>query len=261
MEKYKNKKEIRKPIIEAKAIRKTYLLGETEVHALRGINLKIYQGELIIILGPSGSGKSTLLHQLGALDIPTEGKVYVDGLDITKMDSWNLSMLRRMKMGFIFQSFNLIPTLNAIENVKVPLFPTKVSEIVAQKRAMKLLREVGVGERAKHKPNQLSGGERQRVSIARALVNDPEIIFADEPTGNLDSKTGDRVLEIIKKLNEEDGKTFVIVTHDASLVEFADRVFIIKDGRIEEETAGGKSGHVYKSKSVKLNHKKLGKSK
>ena len=259
--KKKSKKEKPKPVIEVKGIRKTYLLGETKVHALRGVSLDVYPGELIIILGPSGSGKSTLLHQMGALDIPTKGKVFVDGLDITQMDSWNLSMLRRKKMGFIFQSFNLIPTLDAAENVKVPLLPTNVSEVAAHRKAMRLLREVGIEDRADHKPNQLSGGERQRVSIARALINDPEIIFADEPTGNLDSKTGDRVLEIIRKLNEEEGKTFVIVTHDASLVEFADRVFIIKDGLIEEENSGGRKHHRYKSESIEMNHKRKRKKK
>ncbi|MBN1160079.1 MAG: ABC transporter ATP-binding protein [Candidatus Diapherotrites archaeon] len=256
VKKGKVKKEERKPIIEVRKIKKTYLLGETKVHALRGVSLNVYPGELIIILGPSGSGKSTLLHQMGALDIPTEGKVLVDGLDITQMDSWNLSMLRRKKMGFIFQSFNLIPTLDAVENVHIPLLPTNVSEVAAHRRAMHLLKEVGIEDRAHHKPNQLSGGERQRVSIARALINDPEIIFADEPTGNLDSKTGEKVLEIIRKLNEEEGKTFVIVTHDASLVEFADRVFIIRDGLIEEENLGGKNGHAYKSESVELNKRK-----
>ncbi|MBR9707232.1 MAG: ABC transporter ATP-binding protein [Candidatus Diapherotrites archaeon] len=241
-------------ILETKNLRKEYDLGETKVKALSGVSLKIYEGEFVVVLGPSGSGKSTLLHLLGALDAPTKGRVLVDGRDISKFSPFQLSMLRRKIMGFIFQSFNLIPTLNALENVKIPLEPTPLSGFEASKRAKKLLKEVELEHRIFHKPNQLSGGERQRVSIARSLVNDPEIIFADEPTGNLDSVTGDKVLEIMKHLNEVEGRTFVVVTHDPALVNFADQVFYIRDGKIEKvvERKKKKSGrHAHGKRKVR----------
>ena len=217
-------------MIKAVNLKKEYKLGETVVHALRGVSLKIDKQDFIVIVGPSGSGKSTLLHLLGALDTPTSGKVMINGEDISHYDEWSLAMLRRKKMGFIFQSFNLIPSLTAIENVVIPTEPTPMDKEEALERAAKLLKEVGLEKRMNHKPDELSGGERQRVSIARSLINDPEIVYADEPTGNLDSVTGEKIVGIMKKLNEHDKKTFVNATHNEELLDFATKRFIIRDG-------------------------------
>ncbi len=224
------KKEI--PVIEVKNVKKHYRLGEITVKALDGVSLSICAGDFVVIVGPSGSGKSTLMHILGTLDVPTEGAVLVDGKDISILDDWNLAMLRRNKIGFIFQSFNLIPTLNTLENVLIPVEPISGDKEKYEIRAIKLLKEIGLGDRLRHKPDELSGGQRQRVSIARALINDPEIIFADEPTGNLDSKTGKQVIDSMKELNEKYNKTFVIVTHDPSILDYATKKVFILDGKI-----------------------------
>jgi len=231
-------KSTKKEVIRIKNVFKHYQLGDTIVKALDGVSLSIYEGDFVVIVGPSGSGKSTLMHILGTLDNPTKGEVFVDDENIDVLDDWHLAMLRRNKIGFIFQSFNLIPTLTTLENVLIPVEPLSGGTERYQNRAIQLLDEIGLGDRLLHKPDELSGGQRQRVSIARALINNPEIIFADEPTGNLDSKTGKQVIESMKLLNEKENKTFVIVTHDPSILEYASRKVFILDGKITkiEET-------------------------
>lgn len=226
-------------MIEAKNVSKVYRLGNTTVNALRSVSLEINKGEFVVIVGPSGSGKSTLMHILGALDLPTKGDVFIDGDNITKLDDWSLAMIRRNKIGFVFQEFNLIPTLTALENVVVPTQPMKVDRDEVEEKAFKLLKDVGLGDRAFHRPTELSGGQRQRVSIARALINDPQIIFADEPTGNLDSVTGKHIVELMRKLNTFDKKTFVIVTHDESLLKFASKQVFLLDGKIIKQKLNG----------------------
>jgi len=219
-------------ILETQDVVKHYHMGEIVVEALRGVSLKVDAGDFMVIVGPSGSGKSTLMHILGALDKPTSGKVYISGMDLSGLDDWHLAMIRRNKIGFIFQQFNLIPTLSALENVVIPTEPMDIGKDEVEQRAVKLLADVGLSDRIFHKPNELSGGQRQRVSIARALINNPEIIFADEPTGNLDSKTGAHVIKIMLDLNQNQGKTFVIVTHDESLLKYASKKVFIRDGKI-----------------------------
>ncbi|MCX6801994.1 MAG: ABC transporter ATP-binding protein [Candidatus Diapherotrites archaeon] len=220
-------------LIEARNVTKKYKMDKVVVEALRGVSIKIEKGDFIVIVGPSGSGKSTLLHLLGALDRPTSGQVLVDGKDISKMDDWSLAMIRRKKIGFVFQSFNLIPTLNALENVMIPLEPVKMDMNEGITRARDLLELLDMKDRMLHKPGELSGGQRQRVSIARALINDPEIILADEPTGNLDTVTGRKVVEAMLHWNQDHDKTFVLVTHDPSLLDFATRKVYIRDGLID----------------------------
>ena len=221
-------------IIELKNVVKNYLLGKTIVNALRGISFTIRRGDFAIIVGPSGSGKSTLLHMMGALDRPTRGEVFIKGKNIGTMDDWSLAMLRRKTIGFVFQTFNLVPTLNTLENVMIPLEPEGMDSFEKIKRAEKLLSLVGLKNRLFHKPSELSGGERQRVAIARALVNDPEIILADEPTGDLDSKTGQQIVAYMKDLNKREGKTFVLVTHDLSLLKFGNTHIYTRDGLVEK---------------------------
>ena len=221
-------------MIELKNVQKVYPMGEVSVPALRGISLTIHPGEFIAIMGPSGSGKSTLMHLLGCLDLPSDGVVQLDGKDITKLDEDTLAQIRGQKIGFVFQTFNLIPTLTALENVELPLFFQGVPRRQRSVRAAELLQKVGLGKRAHHKPSQLSGGERQRVAIARALANDPEIILADEPTGNLDSESGEAILQLLKQLNEE-GRTIILVTHNPEAAAYAHRIVRIKDGRLLEE--------------------------
>ncbi len=218
--------------VDLRDVVKEYRMGETVVGALNGVSISIRRGDFAIIVGPSGSGKSTLMHIMGTLDHPSSGKVFFDGDDISILDDWHLAMLRRKKIGFIFQNFNLIPTLSALENVMAPTEPLSGSKEHLEERAIGLLRKVGLGNRLLHRPDELSGGQRQRVSIARALINDPEIIFADEPTGNLDSLTGKQVIELMNRLNREEGKTFVLVTHDPSLLEYATKKVFILDGKI-----------------------------
>lgn len=217
--------------IELKDVWKTYEMGETEVHALRGMNIKIKKGEFVSIMGPSGSGKSTAVNMIGCLDLPTSGTIYLDNEDISQFEESELAQIRGKKIGFIFQTFNLIPTLTALENVTLPMIFQGVSEENRLKIGKEILDLVDLEDRMHHKPNELSGGQRQRVAIARALVNDPEIILADEPTGNLDSKTGKVVIEFLKKLHRKKGKTIIMVTHDSEVAKAADRKILIKDGK------------------------------
>lgn len=220
-----------KKIIELKDVKKIYSLDTTKVEALRGVDLSIRNGEFISIMGASGSGKSTLLHLIGVLDRPTEGKIYLDGIDISKLKGDKLARLRGVKIGFVFQFFNLYPTLTAEENVALPMIIHEVDKKERDKRAAELLKKVGLGERLDHYPAQLSGGERQRVAIARALANDPSMILADEPTGNLDSKRGMEIMNLFVELNKE-GKTIVMVTHETNIARYSKRVIHVKDGMI-----------------------------
>ncbi|MFH1056753.1 MAG: ABC transporter ATP-binding protein [Candidatus Micrarchaeota archaeon] len=220
-------------MIELLDVKKTYRMGEVEVPALRGITLKIKRGNFIAIMGPSGSGKSTLMNSVGSLDLPTSGKILLDGQDITRMGESNLAQLRGKKVGFVFQQFNLISTLTALENVALPLVFQGVPKIEREKKARRMLESLGLGDRMNHKPTELSGGQQQRVAIARALVVEPEVILADEPTGNVDSKTGGEIIGILEKLHSE-GRTIIIVTHDPNLAKHAHDIVRIKDGLLEK---------------------------
>jgi putative ABC transport system ATP-binding protein len=221
-----------KSIIRIENAWKTYTIGDNQVHALRGLDLEVYEGEFLAIMGPSGSGKSTSMNMVGCLDVPTKGKVFLSGKDISKMSESRLAQIRGRKIGFIFQKFNLINTLTAKENVMLPMmFQNKPSE-ERSKKAEELLKLVDLQERMHHRPTELSGGQQQRVAIARSLANDPEVILADEPTGNLDSKTGDNVMHFLEKLHEEKGTTIVMVTHDEEVAKHADRIEFLKDGVI-----------------------------
>jgi len=213
---------------------KIYKSGKIEYPALRGINMKIRKGEFIAIVGPSGSGKSTLLNLLGALDRPTKGKVIIDGIDISKLKSNELAELRNKKLGFIFQTFNLIPYMSALDNVEVPMIASGIPPKERKERARKLLELVGLKGFEKNRPSELSGGQQQKVAIARALVNNPQIILADEPTGNLDSKSANEIIEILYDLNKR-GVTIILVTHNLNLIKYCHRVFWLKDGLIEKE--------------------------
>jgi len=216
---------------------KKYDMGSADpLIVLKEINLDIHEGEFIAITGPSGSGKSTMMNIVGALDGPSWGKVLLKGKDLSELGESNLSLFRGKTIGFIFQSFNLIPTLTAIQNVMLPMEMVDLPEKEAKERAELLLGMLGLKDRLNHKPNELSGGQQQRVAIARSLANDPEIILADEPTGNLDSHTGKFVMDFLGKLNKE-GKTIILITHDLNLVRYARRVIHIKDGKIEKETS------------------------
>lgn len=220
-------------MIKTENLWKIYRKGqENQVIALREANLKIRKGEFITVVGPSGSGKSTFLHLLGALDIPTKGKVFFDDKDISKLNEKQLSRLRRKKIGFIFQAYNLIPSLDARENVMLPLIPMKMTYETKLKKAEDMLKKVGLGKRMDHLPKQLSGGEQQRVAVARAFINNPEIILADEPTGELDSKTGAEIMELMKQFNRRQKATVMVITHDLSLEKYSDRVIKMKDGAI-----------------------------
>ncbi|MDQ4148747.1 MAG: ABC transporter ATP-binding protein [Actinomycetota bacterium] len=211
---------------------KTYRLGTVEVRALDGVCLEVEAGTFVSVMGPSGSGKSTLLHLLGGLDTPSEGVVTVGGKDLSKLTDEELTLFRRRSLGFIFQFFNLLPTMSAWENVALPRLLDGLKLADVKPRALELLERVGLGERADHKPSQLSGGEMQRVAIARALVADPLLILADEPTGNLDSKSGEAVLDLLRSTVTEDGRTVIVVTHDAKAASVADRIVMLKDGKI-----------------------------
>jgi putative ABC transport system ATP-binding protein len=223
-----------KTLVELKNVSKTYKMDDVEVHALKKINMKIKEGEFVSIIGPSGSGKSTLLHLLGCLDKPTEGKMIFDGIDVSKLNDKELSKIRAEKIGFIFQFFNLYPILTAIENVELPMIISEKYKKERRNRAKELLKIVKMEKMAEHLPSQLSGGERQRIAIARALANDPLLILADEPTGNLDSKTGKEIAELFVELNEK-GKTIVVVTHMLDIAKYAKRIIYLKDGEIIKE--------------------------
>jgi len=219
-------------IIELKDVWKIYKMGQVEVPALQGLNFVIKKGEFVAIMGPSGSGKSTAMNLIGCLDIPTRGKIFLDGQDIAKLSESALAQIRGRKIGFIFQQFNLIATLTALENVMLPMAFQDVPREKRISRAMKNLKIVGLSDRMNHKPNELSGGQQQRVAIARSLVNDPEVILADEPTGNLDSKSGLEFIDFLHRLNKKEKKTIVIVTHDAKVAAHAKRIAILQDGKI-----------------------------
>ena len=220
-------------IIIAEDLTKEYRRGKEIIIAVKKCNLKIKQGEFIVVVGPSGSGKSSLLNVLSGLDRPTTGRVILDGLDTNIIQEDMFPKIRRERVGFVFQNFNLIDGLSAIENVEAPLWPTDLSGKIIEERALKLLREVDLIERKDHLPKELSGGEQQRVAIARALVNNPKVLFADEPTGNLDTQTGEEIVKLLKRLNKEEGVTVIVVTHDSSLMKFADRTLRITDGRTQ----------------------------
>lgn len=224
-----------KMVIETQDVTKTYRRGKIDVPALRGINLTIPHGDIACIIGPSGSGKTTLLNLIGGLDKPTSGKVFVDGLNLTTLNEKQLADYRLRKIGFIFQLYNLIPTLTALENVETPLAFAKVSKSERRSRAAELLKKVGLEHRIEHKPDELSGGEQQRVAIARALANKPSVILADEPTGDLDSKTAVNFMELVKELNEKEDQTFIIVTHDPLVAYECTRAYTIRDGQIQRE--------------------------
>lgn len=221
----------RETIIELKNVWKIYEMGEIKVNALRGLNLTVRNGEFLSIMGPSGSGKSTMVNMVGCLDIPSKGIILLDGKNIAQMAESQLAQIRGKKIGFIFQQFNLIPTISALENVMMPMMFQGVPKDEREDRARELLELVQLGDRIDHKPTELSGGQQQRVAIARSLSNDPDVILADEPTGNLDSKTGKIVMDFLGALNKK-GKTIIMVTHDKYVAEHADRIELLKDGTI-----------------------------
>jgi putative ABC transport system ATP-binding protein len=220
------------PIIKLEDVWKVYQLGRQELAILKGISLEIKRGDFIAVLGPSGSGKSTLLHMLGCLDLPTRGKIYLDNRDISLLSEDEIALVRGQKIGFIFQQFNLLQNLTALENVILPMIFSGKNEKERRERAEELLSWVGLKERLGHRPTEMSGGEQQRVAISRALANNPEIIVADEPTGNLDSVTGERVMQTLADFNEKDGKTVIVVTHDMEVANHTKRIIHIKDGQI-----------------------------
>ncbi len=221
-------------VIEIKDLTKIYKQGKLEVTALTSVNLKVMRNEFVAIMGASGSGKSTLMNILGCLDKPTSGIYMLENEDVSKIKDSNLSDIRNKKIGFVFQSFNLLPRLNAYENVELPMIYAGESASVRKKRAMDALNRVGLGERIKHKPNELSGGQKQRVAIARSLVNNPTILLADEPTGNLDSRSGDEIMEIFTSLNNE-GVTIVLITHEQEIADKTKRIVHFRDGRITSD--------------------------
>ena len=219
-------------IVRLEGVTKVYRMGKVEVQALRGVNLSVKRGEFIAILGPSGSGKSTILNMMGCLDKPTSGKVFIEGTDTSRLNDNELAALRREKIGFVFQQFNLIHTLNALENVALPMLFAGIRRTERMKRASELLQKVGLSHRVYHKPMELSGGEQQRVAIARALANNPEIIVADEPTGNVDTDAGNVIMGIFERLNSEERRTIILVTHDFDIAARAHRKLRMTDGTL-----------------------------
>jgi len=224
------------PVIDVRNLTKDYYLGEIVVPALRGIDLQIFPGEMVAIMGPSGSGKSTLMNMIGCLDSPTSGEYYLDSLLVSDLHDDDLAIVRNQKIGFVFQKYNLLPRIDAIENVALPLRYSENTSSMRQ-RAEAALQSVGLGDRMRHKPNELSGGQQQRVAIARALVNAPAILLADEPTGNLDSQSGKEIMELLMKLNQQQNTTIVLVTHDPTVATHAQRIVQLFDGLVKTQEA------------------------
>ena len=225
----------RKPVVSIRGVTKVYTMGEVEVHALRGVDLDIWRGEMVAIMGPSGSGKSTLMNVIGCLDVPTAGTYRLDGVDVSELSDIQLADIRCRKIGFVFQSFNLLSRTTAQANVELPLIYAGQGGRRRRDRALEMLTLVGLGERADHRPNELSGGQQQRVAIARALANHPAMILADEPTGNLDSKTSVEIMELFQRLNREQEITIVFVTHDPETAAYCERVIHVRDGLVEKD--------------------------
>ena len=224
------------PAIEVRDLHKTYDLGEVQVHALRGVSLAVERGEFVAIMGASGSGKSTFMNLIGCLDRPTRGTYYLDGKDVSRASKRERSRIRNQKIGFVFQGFNLLPRTSALENAELPLLYAGVSRRERIERASEVLHAVGLGGREKHHPSQLSGGQQQRVAIARALINNPSILLADEPTGNLDTRTSVEIMEIFQRLNQERRLTILLVTHEEDIARYADRMVRFRDGRVQRDT-------------------------
>jgi putative ABC transport system ATP-binding protein len=222
-------------VIDIENITKHYVMGEETVHALRGVTLQIHRNEYLAIMGPSGSGKSTLMNMLGCLDTPSSGRYEFNGRDVSSMDGDELAEIRNKEIGFVFQTFNLLPRSTSLRNVELPLIYAGIDPETREERAAQVLRNVGLGDRMQHKPNELSGGQRQRVAIARALVNNPSIILADEPTGNLDSKTGEEIMALLENLYQQ-GNTVILVTHEADIARHARRSVHLRDGVVESDT-------------------------
>ena len=220
-------------IVRVMNLKKAYFLGKIRLEVLKGIELEILRGEYISIMGPSGSGKTTLFNMVGGLDKPTEGKVYIDEVDVAQLDAYELAWLRCRKIGYIFQTFNLIPVMTALENVTLPMIFAGINHDDSVERGIKLLKQVGLGDRIQHKPFELSGGQQQRVAVARAFANNPAIILADEPTGNLDLKTGKEIIALLKGMNEKRNVSVITATHDLKMLDVSDRVVWIRDGSIE----------------------------
>ncbi|MFT6320158.1 MAG: putative ABC transport system ATP-binding protein [Granulosicoccus sp.] len=222
------------PIITVKELRKTYIMGVEEIHALKNVSVNIKKNEYVALMGPSGSGKSTLMNLLGCLDTPSSGNYFLNDIDVSQMTDGELAEVRNKEIGFVFQTFNLLPRLSALNNVALPLVYAGLGKRARMEKAAKALNAVGLGDRMDHKPNELSGGQRQRVAIARALVNDPAIILADEPTGNLDTKTSIEIMEILERLHEQ-GNTIIVVTHEPDIAEHAHRIIRLRDGLVESD--------------------------